>query len=105
MAYRPSLFNALAQRNRRDLLAAREKVAAREREALAHVDSLRDIMDSMSNELAAKQIDPIRTAALIVAAGERAMARTPVPLPKDKTARFIVSSGMKARNERVPDDE
>jgi hypothetical protein len=107
MAFRrsPNPYNTLASPSRNDLLAAREKVAAREREASAHVDSLRDVMDMMSHELAAKQIDPVRTAQLIVQAGERAMARTPVQLPpKGSTARFIVLAGMRARNEKLPDD-
>jgi hypothetical protein len=47
--------------------------------------------------------DPCKVAAFIVRAGEKANARTPVPLPKDPVARLIVVSGMKARGEKIPD--
>jgi hypothetical protein len=107
MAYRPSLFNFLAQWNRRDLLVAREKLAREESRATSHVNDLRDLLDSMSNELAQRgPIDPVRTAQLITAAGDKARAGAPVKLPpRGSAARLIVLAGMRARGEKdVPNE-
>jgi hypothetical protein len=103
MAFRDR-FNTLSARNR--LVAERERLVAAERRASAHVDDLRAIMDDMSNELAQRSIDPVRTAALIVRAGEKARGRVPTPLPpKGSTARAIVLAGMRARGEKdVPNE-
>jgi hypothetical protein len=51
-----------------------------------------------------QKIDPVATAAQIVAAGNRRRGETPQPLPKDPTARLIVLAGYKRRGEEPPDD-
>jgi hypothetical protein len=110
MAFRRVLppLSTLAPRapSRNQLLASREKLAREERAAAEQVRQLRSILDDMSNELAQRPIDPKRAAALIIAAGDRARAGAPVKLPpRGSTARLIVVSGMRARGEKVRDDE
>jgi hypothetical protein len=80
-------------RLRNQLVASRARLAAEEAKASGRVNDLRDLMDEMSNELSLGRIDPVRTAALITRAGDRARAGAPVKLPKDKTARLIVTAG------------
>jgi hypothetical protein len=98
--------------------AKREQLAAQERRLAKQIDDLRAQQDDLSNalhspldvrkmmaeELAQRPLDVAKGAAFIVAAGEKAKGRTPVPLPKDRVARLIVVSGMRARNEPIPDD-
>jgi hypothetical protein len=112
MTFRRSLFGSPSPllgdlpRLRNQLVASREKLAREEAKASAEVDTLRSIMDDMSNELAQRPIDPVKTAALILRAGARARGEVPVPLPpRGSVARFIVLSGRKAKGERVDDDE
>jgi hypothetical protein len=90
--------------NRNQLLASRAQVAREERAAVERVQDLRWIMDSMTDELRQTRIDPVRTAALIVAAGDAARAGAPVRLPaKGSAARLILDAGERARG-RKPDD-
>jgi hypothetical protein len=99
MAFNPHLFNT--PRNR--LVAERERLAAEERRLAKQIDKLRSQRDDLSNLLrmpnpslaetrqmmdreAQQRLDwgpgdPVRVAKMIVECGERAKARTPVPLP------------------------
>jgi hypothetical protein len=86
------------------LIASREKVA--ERKALAHVDSLRDIMDSMSNELAERTLDPAKVAKLISEAGDRARSGAPTKLPpRGSAARPIIDCGERARGRKTESEK
>jgi hypothetical protein len=104
MGFRRNLFGsppsllANLPRLRNKLVAERERLAREEAKAVERVDTLRDIMDSMSNELAQRQIDPTKTAALILKAGARARGEIPQPLPPvGSTARMIVNADRKRR--------
>jgi hypothetical protein len=85
-------------RLRNQLVASRERLAREEAKASAHVDSLRSIMDDMSNELAQQQIDPKRAAAFILRAHARATGEVRAPLPpRGSVARLMVNADRKRR--------
>jgi hypothetical protein len=105
MPFRRSPYNTLTP-SRSQLLASRAKLAQQERAAVERVNDLRWIMDSMSDELRQKALNPGRVAALVIAAGDAARSGCPPPLPpKGSVARFVVLAGMKARGEKdIPDE-
>jgi hypothetical protein len=112
MAFRRTLYGspppllAALPRLRNDLLASRARLACEEAKAVERVDQLRSIMDDMSNELAQRPIDPVRTAALIVRAGDAARSGAPVKLPpKGSAARLIIDCGDISRGRKLPESK
>jgi hypothetical protein len=120
---RPSLLASLPRATDRDSTLARREALAREEARLTQrINQLRGEMDDLSNSLhrpnptlaethammveeaAAKPVDAAAFAAFVCAAGEKSRARTAPALPKDATARFIVLAGLRARNQKIPDD-
>jgi hypothetical protein len=120
----PSSLLASLPRLRNQLVAERERLAAEERRLAKQIDnlrsrqddlsnrlhqpqnpSLREVRDMMTEEAAQRPIEPSKVAAFVLRAGELARGRVPPPLPpKGSVARFVVLAGMKARNEKIPDD-
>jgi hypothetical protein len=120
----PNPYNTLASRNRNDLLAKREQLLAQEARLARQIDQLRSQQDDLSNQLmqpnptladvrsmmdeerAQRPMNPSEFAKFVIEAGERARGKVPPPLPpRGSVARFVVLAGMKARNEKITDDE